>query len=91
MKWLHRLIVWYLRRCGGAFHHGPYGEQGRYVELMTDAQYSRRNLCELTLREILMAHGMYGDGGNLDLAVRRKCLAALEPHQTPDFSECPAK
>jgi hypothetical protein len=38
---LHKLIVWYLRRCGGAFHCYPYGERGRYAVLMTERQYHR--------------------------------------------------
>ena len=42
---LHKFIVWYLRRCWGTFHSGPYnkyGEQnngGRYVVLMDDDTY----------------------------------------------------
>lgn len=38
-KHVHRFIVWYLTKCGGAFHHGKYGESGRYVALMTDNKY----------------------------------------------------
>lgn len=36
---VHKAIVWYLIRCGGAFHSGAYGEDGRYVKLFTDAEY----------------------------------------------------
>jgi hypothetical protein len=38
-KHIHRLIVWYIKRCGGAFHHGKYGDNGRYVALMSDRKY----------------------------------------------------
>jgi len=42
IRWAwHRLIVRYLRRCGSAFHHNPYGERGRYVVLMTEGEYHR--------------------------------------------------
>jgi predicted small secreted protein len=42
MKYLQRLIAWFLgSRCGGAFHNGPYGERGRYVALLTEGQYHR--------------------------------------------------
>lgn len=37
---IHKLIVWYLRRCGGAFHCYQYGPQGRYVVLMNERQYN---------------------------------------------------
>ena len=36
---LHKLIIWHLHRCAGAFHAYPYGERGRYVVLMTDSDY----------------------------------------------------
>lgn len=36
---IHKIICWYLRKCGGAFHAFPYGTQGRYVVLMNDDQY----------------------------------------------------
>lgn len=36
---IHKLIVWYLRKCAGVFHAYPYGRSGRYVMLMTDEQY----------------------------------------------------
>lgn len=38
-KIVHRLIVKYLISCGGAFHHGEYGVNGRYVTLMNDEKY----------------------------------------------------
>lgn len=38
-RWVHQAIVAYLKRCGGTFHSGEYGEQGRYVALMTEQQY----------------------------------------------------
>lgn len=38
---IHKMIVWYLRRCWGAFHAYPYGPEGRYVVLMTDGQFGR--------------------------------------------------
>lgn len=38
---LHKFIAWYLRRCGGAAHCYPYGEQGRYLVLMDDDTYHR--------------------------------------------------
>ncbi len=40
-KIIHRLIVKYLIKCGGAFHHGAYGEGGKYVRLFTDEEYNR--------------------------------------------------
>ena len=40
-KIVHRLIVNYLVKCGGAFHHGQYGENGRYVKLFTDSEYAK--------------------------------------------------
>ena len=36
---LHKAICWYLRRCLGAFHCYPYGEDGRYVVLMNEDRY----------------------------------------------------
>lgn len=38
-KVIHKLIVKYLVRCGGAFHQGAYGDNGRYVKLFTDDEY----------------------------------------------------
>lgn len=38
-KHIHNFIVWYLNRCGGAFHSGEYGESGNYVALMSDTKY----------------------------------------------------
>jgi hypothetical protein len=40
-KLVHGLIVKYLTRCGGAFHHGEYGKKGKYVVLFSDKEYSR--------------------------------------------------
>lgn len=37
---IHKLIVWYLKKCGGAFHSGKYGIEGKYVVLMNDNAYS---------------------------------------------------
>ena len=37
--WIQEFICWYLRRCGGAFHSGPYGPFGNYVKLMSDESY----------------------------------------------------
>ena len=39
-KHIHKAIVWYLKRCGGAFHSGAYGENGKYVKLFSDAEYN---------------------------------------------------
>lgn len=36
---LHKAIVWYLRRCAGAFHCFRYGPMGRYVVLMNERQF----------------------------------------------------
>ena len=36
---LHKFIVWYLRKCAGAFHVYDYGVIGRYVVLMNEQQY----------------------------------------------------
>lgn len=39
---LHKFYRWYLDRiCGGSHHTGPYGENGRYIVLMTERQYHR--------------------------------------------------
>lgn len=34
------MIVWYLRRCGGTFHNCPYGENGKYIVMMSDKKYN---------------------------------------------------
>jgi hypothetical protein len=36
---IHRLIVWYLRKSGGAFHCFEYGPDGRYVAMFRDHEY----------------------------------------------------
>lgn len=38
---IHKLICWYLRRSGGAFHCYNYGATGRYVVLMQEWQYAQ--------------------------------------------------
>lgn len=38
---IHKIICWYLRRCGGAFHCYRYGLDGRYAVLMNERQYHR--------------------------------------------------
>ena len=76
---LHKAICWYLRRCAGAFHCYNYGATGCYVVLMTDEQYHVHQKSERVVREILIAHGSYGDGGNLDKLTRQKCLELLQP------------
>lgn len=38
-KHIHKFIVWYLRKCAGAFHHGKYGDNGVYVVVMRDSTY----------------------------------------------------
>ncbi len=82
---IHKIICWYLRRCAGAFHCYNYGPTGRYVALMTEDEYANHNRDKATdgrasqaLREILISHGSYGDGGNLDKFTRRKCLEVLQ-------------
>lgn len=74
---IHKLVCWYLRRCAGAFHCYEYGDSGRYVVLMNERQYSNYCKQDSALRDILVSHGMYGDGGNLDKFTRDKCLKAL--------------
>ena len=37
----HKFIVWYLFKCGGAFHNRPYGDKGLYVALMSDEKYNK--------------------------------------------------
>jgi hypothetical protein len=40
---LHKAILFYVQRiCGGGFHCNKYGSGGRYVESMSDAEYSLR-------------------------------------------------
>lgn len=36
---VHGLIRRYLSRCAGSFHTGPYGEDGRYIVLMSETGY----------------------------------------------------
>lgn len=36
---IHKAIVRYLRHCGGSFHCGGYGEDGRYALLTTEIGY----------------------------------------------------
>ena len=55
MKWeirfiIHRLIVKYLRSCGETFHHGRYGRDGKYVTMMSDAEYSEYQNMLIALR-----------------------------------------
>lgn len=38
-KMVHKIIVKYLISCGGAFHHGEYGVDGKYVSIMTEETY----------------------------------------------------
>jgi len=38
-KYLHHFIARYIKRCGGAFHTYPYGENGRYVVIMNEEEY----------------------------------------------------
>ena len=47
---IHALIVAYLRRCYGAFHHFPYGPQGRYVVLMREDEYDALERVRLARR-----------------------------------------
>ena len=74
---LHKAICWYLRRCAGAFHCYNYGETGRYVVLMTDEQYHIHQKSERVVREILISHGTWGDGSNLDKLTRSRCIELL--------------
>jgi hypothetical protein len=75
---IHKLICWYLRRCAGAFHCYNYGKTGRYVVLMTDDQFHVHQKSERVVRDILIAHGSYGDGSNLNKITRSKCLELLK-------------
>ena len=36
---VHSLIVKYLRKVGGAFHHFQYGKNGRYICVLTEEEY----------------------------------------------------
>lgn len=76
---IHKTICWYLRRCGGAFHCYAYGPNGRYVKLMTEEEYANHAKLERALRDILIAHGSYGDGSNLDKFTRGKANEVLWP------------
>lgn len=39
-KAIHKFILWYVtKKCGGAFHTGPYGEKGHYIKVFTDNEY----------------------------------------------------
>lgn len=40
-EFVHGLIVKYLIKCDGAFHHGAYGKDGKYVRLFTDEEYDK--------------------------------------------------
>lgn len=74
---IHKTICWCLRRCAGAFHCYNYGATGRYVVMMTDEQYRIYQKQERVVRKILVSHGMYGDGSNLDKLTRSRCLELL--------------
>lgn len=74
---IHKIICWYLRKCGGAFHCYQYGPEGRYVVLMTDDDYSRKRKQENALLQILYLNGDHGDDGFLDKFTREKCIEAL--------------
>lgn len=37
---LHRLIVWYIDRCGGVLHALPYGTLRRYLVAMDEGEYT---------------------------------------------------
>ena len=60
-------------------HDDNYGATGRYVVLMNDDQYHVHQKTERVVRDILIAHGAYGDGSNLDKLTRQKCLELLQP------------
>jgi len=45
---IHKLITWYLRRVGGAFHHEMHGS-GRYIAILTEEQWHWRNELVLPL------------------------------------------
>lgn len=36
---IHKAIVWYLKKVRESFHTGAYGDDGRYVVLMTEVEY----------------------------------------------------
>lgn len=42
---IHKIICWYLKRCGGAFHCYNYGPNGRYAVMMNERQYHRYMAC----------------------------------------------
>lgn len=48
----HKAIVWYLRRCAGAFHAYPYGTDGRYVVLMTDDGFHAHRNAEAKIERL---------------------------------------
>ena len=56
---IHRVIVWYLRRCAGAFHMFPYGPEGRYVVLMNEDQYHYYGNCARWLEGVEKAKKMW--------------------------------
>ena len=45
---------------------------------MEDDQYHIHQKTERVVRDILVSHGTYGDGGNLDKLTRAKCLELLK-------------
>jgi hypothetical protein len=56
---IHKLICWYLRRAGGAFHCYEYGPKGRYVVLMRDSDYIWWNR-----KQVISSRGGLGDDDN---------------------------
>jgi len=45
---IKRLICWYVsRRCGGAFHYGPYGDRGSYIARVDEATYHKLTWLEI--------------------------------------------
>ncbi len=49
-KAIHKFILWYVtKKCGGAFHTGPYGEKGHYIKVFTDNEYGE-------LQKLLIRH-----------------------------------
>lgn len=75
---IHKAICWYLRRCGSAFHCYNYGPAGCYVVMMSDEQFGIYQKSERVIREILISHGTWGDGSNLDKLTRSRCLELLK-------------
>lgn len=53
-RMIHKTILWYVNRVGGAFHVNAYGPDGRYIVALSEGAYHRTKAAE-TNRAFWMA------------------------------------